>query len=341
MFMPESGAGNLDRSFGAPLVRLGEDGSSPVVLARRAARRDPSRWAALQLFLRSTDWRRPVIVIDGFGAEGWAGWCWRGLVRPSTLLLYLSEPPRKRLGWSARRILRRVDGVLADGHAAGLAATRLGYPAHRIGLDASLDRYGAVVPARLPETIRRVVVVGALTPASGAYDLLLGLAAWSARRPGYRVEVVWVGTGQLFTVLAAQPETDNLTQTFLPDPDEDGIVAALQGGGLLAVPSLTDAGRGHVAEALAAGLPVLGSRRNGEVRRHVTDDVTGWLFDPLVPGDMESAIARCLGTSGDRLAEMGVRAREAMAVPRHAVMHPARPERPPAPSMAEPARSPS
>lgn len=309
-----------DRSFPVTSLRQNTNRGGMVVLARRARRRDRSRWTALQAFLGGADRRGPVILIEGFGPTGWAGWFWRSVDQRATLLMYLSEPPRKELGWAARRLLHRVDGVVVDGHAAGFAAARLGCSAHRIGVDAPLDRFAALEPARLPPRRRRVVVVGALTPASGAYDLLLGLAAWAAAHPPCRIEIVWVGTGQLSPVLAAQPDADNVAQTFLEASGEEQVATVLEGGGILAVPCLADDGRGHVAEALAAGLPVLGSRRNGEVRRHVTDEVTGWVFDPLRPGEMADAIGRAMDADGDRLAAMGVRARDAMTVPGGAVV---------------------
>lgn len=127
------------------------------------------------------------------------------------------------------------------------------------------------------------------------------------------MELNWIGEGDLSGLLAAQPLPENVSQVFHGSLDAPETAAVFAQGGMLAVPSIVDDVRGHVAEALAAGLPVVGSRRSREVRQHVTDGVTGWLFDPLTPGNTLDGVTRALGTTGQRLAEMRLRARAAVS----------------------------
>ena len=82
--------------------------------------------------------------------------------------------------------------------------------------------------------------------------------------------------------------------------------------GLLAVPSLVDDRRAAVAEGLAAGLPIIGSRRDRNVRRWVRDDVNGWLFDALRPEEMAGALGRALDTPLGTLEQMRDRAQAAV-----------------------------
>ena len=75
------------------------------------------------------------------------------------------------------------------------------------------------------------------------------------------------------------------------------------------MPSLLDDGRAPVAQALAAGLPIIGSRQSQEVRRLVTEGVNGWLFNPLDPYDMLGGLTKALAAAPQTLAAMRGRAR--------------------------------
>ena len=70
------------------------------------------------------------------------------------------------------------------------------------------------------------------------------------------------------------------------------------------VPSLTDDKQSPVLEALASGLPVLGSRHNRLVRQLVQDGVNGWLFDPLQPADMLQVLDSALNRPAEQLDQM-------------------------------------
>ncbi len=83
------------------------------------------------------------------------------------------------------------------------------------------------------------------------------------------------------------------------------------------VPSFLDDGRAPVAEALAAGLPVVGSRRSREVTYLVTEGVNGWLFNPLDPGGMLGGLTRALAAAPQTLAAMRRQARASVMCATH------------------------
>jgi glycosyltransferase involved in cell wall biosynthesis len=66
-----------------------------------------------------------------------------------------------------------------------------------------------------------------------------------------------------------------------------------------------------VQEALAAGLPVLGSRRNHDVVQLVQNGVTGWRFDPFSPDSMHASLDLALQASCAELDRMRAAARAA------------------------------
>jgi glycosyltransferase involved in cell wall biosynthesis len=63
-----------------------------------------------------------------------------------------------------------------------------------------------------------------------------------------------------------------------------------------------------VNEAMASGLPVLGSLYSQAVQELVEDGVTGWTFHPDRADEMYTAVDRALSTGEDRLEEMRVSA---------------------------------
>jgi glycosyltransferase involved in cell wall biosynthesis len=64
-----------------------------------------------------------------------------------------------------------------------------------------------------------------------------------------------------------------------------------------------------VAEALASGLPVLGSTASQAVTELVEDNACGWHFDPLDSMSVTDALDRFFATSPATLEQMGKRGR--------------------------------
>jgi glycosyltransferase involved in cell wall biosynthesis len=78
--------------------------------------------------------------------------------------------------------------------------------------------------------------------------------------------------------------------------------------GILAFPTLSDEWGLVVLEAMAAGLPVLGSIHAQAVEELVQDGINGWTFDPVDNGEMDRAIERALATPAEVLNAMRARA---------------------------------
>ena len=63
-------------------------------------------------------------------------------------------------------------------------------------------------------------------------------------------------------------------------------------------PTLSDTWGLVVNEAMAMGLPVLGSVKSQAVTELIEDGVSGWWFDPTSPQDLERAVDRALAGFG-------------------------------------------
>jgi len=156
----------------------------------------------------------------------------------------------------------------------------------------------------------RMVYVGELTPRSGVLDFFSCSANWADANPSVSVEIIWLGDGDLRGILRAQPAPKNLKQSFDPIPDAMGLAAIFAQCGLMAVPYLTDLPFSWLPEAMATGLPVLGSRRASGVRQLVTQGLTGWLFDPRREEELAHAFSEALTATTEQLNTMRMAARE-------------------------------
>lgn len=179
-------------------------------------------------------------------------------------------------------------------------------------VDASLD--GEWTRPQPPA--HRMIHVGELSPSSGAADLLISIAIWAEQHPERPVEIWWAGDGDLAGVLAAQPLPGTVSQRFLGHLDPPGMIRAFRQCGLLVVPSHAEDRQAPVAEALAAGLLVLGSRRNARVRQVVRHAVNGWRFDPAQPGEMFEVVSCALAVPAEQLDLMRGRGRLSVSAPK-------------------------
>lgn len=253
---------------------------------------------------------RGCALVHGVGVWAMVQMVWQRVAGRRNVLVSIGEPPR-RLGPVQRALLTCVEGVVAAPDIVG-ALAQLGISPSRV---ATLGEPLDVTPFILcPRTraggdAHKLIYAGELSPRSGVADFLRSAIAWAERQPSAALDICWLGQGDLQGVLRAQVLPPNLNQTFAEIPDRAGLAAIFARCGILVVPSLSHVRAPYIAEAMTAGLPVLGSVRSAPVRGLVAQDETGWLFDPLAPGQIGSALDAALGTSPARLDEMRAAAR--------------------------------
>ena len=277
------------------------------------SRRSGGRLGALPCpTLRSLLAYRPhLVVCKDFGSMALQAATYRTLARRSRLLLCATEAPDD-LGLWGRPILRSADAVLAEGEVVAHAVEQLRFPSSLIfptAASTELDPFFASRRRRGESAVRRIAFAGDLSPQSGAADLMIAVASWAESNPHRAVDLCWIGEGDLAGVLDAQPLPPGVTQRFLGRLEPQAMAAAFAQCSFLAVPTLVDGGRAAdgrtpVGEALAAGLPVLGSRLDRTVRRWVGEDANGWLFNPLRPEELADALGRALDSPDGTLEQM-------------------------------------
>jgi glycosyltransferase involved in cell wall biosynthesis len=222
------------------------------------------------------------------------------------LLLRVTRRPR-RMGVLHRIILAKADVVVVSSADMAEAVRAMGVPEFRIvHLSQPEDLNLPAAAPRLREATgaRQIVHVGELEPEGGVADLLTCLAAWAGQHKEKAVRILWAGEGCMRGVLEAQPIPANLTQHFLGNVPPNEWATLFSDCDMLAAPAISESWSHVVAEAMAGGLPILGSNRIFAVREFVSDGETGWTFDPFERGAMIRAVDRALSTPPALLARM-------------------------------------
>lgn len=244
-------------------------------------------------------WFAPDVVISGeMGARTLQAALYRRLCRRSRLIVWatLSEHTEKDWGrWRLalrRVILRTADAVIVNGQSGAryIEMVAPGTAAQVVNQALSTARFAATPLARAAGAARRLVYSGRLIAQKGVFELQRALVARAERHPWQNVEITWAGDGAARAALEAAVLPANLCQCFTGHLDYEALAALYAASGALVLPTLFDEWGLVVNEALASGLPVLGSVLSQAVEELVRDGVTGWLFDPTRPESLERAL---------------------------------------------------
>jgi glycosyltransferase involved in cell wall biosynthesis len=216
-----------------------------------------------------------------------------------------------------RALLARADVVFVPGQSGARYVHRLGARPERVMV--APFHSPVTTPAPVAQSDwdanggRRLLVVGQLIERKGVVPLVEGLVRWGRRHPGERVSVRLVGEGPLADRVAAVPLPGNVALELAGSLPYERMAEAYRAADVLVFPTLADVWGLVVNEAMAAGVPVLGSVYAQAVEELVRDGVSGWHFTPDRPEMVDQALERVLATDSVELARMGAQARQAVA----------------------------
>lgn len=265
---------------------------------------------------------RPDVVLSSeLGARTVQALIYR-LLHPASRLvisLGLSEHTEKGRG-AARHVLRRVllpfaDAVLVNGTSAMRYVRRFGVADRKIFVvpQASDHRLFFRLPlGKSSDEVRHLTYVGRLIELKGLLPFLSVLSRWCGAHTNDRVQFSLVGDGPERGSLQTAVLPPNLELRFLGNVAYEDLPGLYARAGILVFPTLGDEWGIVVNEAMAAGLPVLGSVYSQAVDELVEDGVTGWTFQPNQADEIYAALDRALTASEDELRQMGMAARRAV-----------------------------
>jgi hypothetical protein len=209
-------------------------------------------------------------------------------------------------------LLARADLVVVNGQSgARYVLASGGRPDRIVVIPYATDQlFLDAVPRDTPERpARALLYVGRLVEAKGLQALLAALVRWCERHPAEQIRFTLIGDGPLRASLANASRPANLALSTPGAVAYDALPEQYRRADLMLFPTLSDTWGLVVNEAMAMGLPVLGSVKSQAVTELIEDGVNGWWFDPTSPPDLERAVDRALEASGETLAAIALRAR--------------------------------
>jgi glycosyltransferase involved in cell wall biosynthesis len=232
-------------------------------------------------------------------------------LRPGTPLLVwclLSEHTERNWGrlrlWMRRFILRHADRVFVNGESGARYIARFGIPDARIiriNQPVELSKFINVAKeTSAPKSLRpmtRLLHVGYLNERKGVVPFARHLIDWALANPDRRIALDWLGDGESRPELQALEWPANLCQRFLGNLPYSDVPRIYANADILVFPTLCDEWGLVVNEAMACGLPVLGSIYSQAVEELIVDGETGWKFDPLIKADVTRALDVALTTT--------------------------------------------
>jgi len=267
----------------------------------------------------------PAVVISAeLGARTMQAAIFRWFYRDSRFIVYadLCERTEVGRGWITRAfrrfLLKQADMVIVNGGSGRRYIESLGVRADKIvHLPYATDTatFGRTAPRKPVGFASRLIHVGQLIERKGVIPFVHILFEWATSNPDRELSLELVGDGPLRSILAAMDVPKNLRLTVLGNVPYERLPEAYGRAEIMVIPTLADTWALVVNEAMACGLPILGSMHSQAVEELVTDGKTGWTFLPESRESVRNAIERALSASPEELHAMGVRAREvAMAL---------------------------
>ncbi len=263
---------------------------------------------------------RPNVIISGeMGMRTVQAMLYRKLNPDSRMILWAtvseySEQGRGKLREQLRRTLvPQADAVLVNGQSGARYVSQFGVRDESIFFapyTTNIEPFLSVPLLRLREDAYRLLYVGQLVERKGLIPFLSTLGRWAKDHPEKNVEFWIVGDGPMRATLEQQVCPPNLAVRFLGNLEYAHLPEIYAQAGIFVFPTLADEWGLVTNEAMAAGLPVLGSDYSQSVEELVVEGETGWRFRPDKLEEIKLALEEALSLPIEQLEAMRGKARE-------------------------------
>lgn len=260
-----------------------------------------------------------AIISSEFGVRSLQALTYSRLSKRTKLLVFaaLSERSEAGRGFARRAVRRflahRVAAFVTPGASGARYLENLGVEGEKIFIvprTTDMTRFLDIPLDRNDEVARRLFCPGQFIPRKGLRPFLKAVARWATDHGDQRAELCFLGDGPERLFLETNSRPSNLVVRFWKGVSYDELPAYYAQAGILAFPTLADEWGLVVNEALASGVPVLGSIHSQAVTEMVRDEVNGWIFNPEKPEQMYTAIHRALTAPTCHLSKMRITARD-------------------------------
>jgi glycosyltransferase involved in cell wall biosynthesis len=195
---------------------------------------------------------------------------------------------------------RQVDGFIAASHAIRDVLVQDGIPSGRIevvhdGIDVEKIQHRPPIDLHaeywLPHGVPVIVNVGALVGHKGQRFLIEAMPQVLREVPD--AHLIIFGEGELRAALERQVKQLSIARRVLLPGFREDVLSLMKTADLLVMSSVTEGLGSAVLDAMAMGLPVVGTRAGG-IPEAVVPDVTGVLVEPSDPRALAEAIVSLL-----------------------------------------------
>ncbi len=262
---------------------------------------------------------RPDVVISGeFGFRTISAAIYRLIDRRTRLIIWgtlseCTEQDRGRVREFLRKSLLHIaDALVVNGHSGARYLQSFGVNPASIFLvftTTDVAAFARVPLMRTGPAAHRMLYSGRLVERKCVLPFLRVLARWLEAHPDRTAEVVIAGDGPERGPIERAGLPPQLQLRFLGDLAYDQLPAVYAEAGVLIFPTMADEWGLVVNEALAAGVPVLGSAYAQAVEELVEEGRTGWIFRPDHEDELYAALDRFFAATESELNEMRVLAR--------------------------------
>jgi glycosyltransferase involved in cell wall biosynthesis len=259
-----------------------------------------------------------VVISSELGLRTIQSTLFRALTPRTGLVCWadLSEHTEHGIGLGKRvlrqSLLRYADATIVNGESGARYVMALGAAPERIiRMPYVLDMKSLLtIPlSRDAYASRRLLYVGQLMERKGVHLLLEALARRRRLHPNEPCELWIAGDGPMRKQFESFAQANALSVRFLGSVPFSELRSVYASVGIFVFPTLSDTWGVVVNEALAAGLPVLGSNLSQAVDELVREGYNGWRFRPDRSEEFDVILERALGTSADALDKMREAAR--------------------------------
>ena len=232
--------------------------------------------------------KQPDVIISGeMGFRTLQSAFYHKLNSQSKLILWAtvseySEQGRGKLRESLRHwLVPQADAVVVNGQSGARYVSQFGITDEQIfpaPYTTDICPFLSVPLARDPDQAYRLLYVGQLVERKGIEGFLSALARWGVAHPDRKIEFWLVGDGLLRSSLEQFSVPANVSLRFLGNVPYNELAQVYAKAGIFVFPTLADEWGLVANEAMAAGLPVLGSLYSQSVEELVVEGETGWTF---------------------------------------------------------------
>jgi glycosyltransferase involved in cell wall biosynthesis len=254
-------------------------------------------------------WSPDVIIAGELGARSMQA-IWYGRLTGTPVVLWATlsdylEAGRSQLVHTVRaHMVRRAAAVIVNGESGARYIKRLGLSEEQLLRIPCTTDMQTLFELPASKSAMELLYAGSLSERKGVHKFLDGLAEYARRNSNQRIRLTVVGDGPMRPRLQQQPIPQNVAIRWVGAVPYEDLPRWFADGSVFVFPTLGDEWGVVVNEAMAAGLPVLGSTYSQAVEELVRDGENGWLFQPDSVENIVTALTRVYATSDAMLARM-------------------------------------